>query len=411
MKRINLILILFIFLFIYFPPFSFTNTLHIIGFFSWIVIFLNSSLTISFKRMKKILYVFLTLIFLFLYLVVVTSVNLTEISFTFNLLYLIFDVLPSSIALTIIVRKYNFSINELLNHLLLAASLQSVLSLIAYIFPTIQNFFISNLISYGYNPSFQYLSEFRMYGFSSSLNYSTPIIQGVFFVISIFMALNYNFKYIFYSPFLIFSAIINARSSIIVVFLGILTILFTHNYFNLTKTKKLLSYFLSVLLLSVIGVNFIRSFSPENFKFILEGIQDIRMVFLGDIKPGSYFYYIKDPSRYILPTGYSLFFGKGTIDLPKFNLQSDVGWTNDIWLGGIFYSILFYSLFLKILYEILIFDKTNSFYKFFTIFLFFVLLASNFKGFIFGVNEVTTLIFIIYSFTLIPISRKYSNSV
>ena len=76
----------------------------------------------------------------------------------------------------------------------------------------------------------------------------------------------------------------------------------------------------------------------------------------------------------------------------KNGVYSDIGFQNDIYLGGILYSILIWTYFIFKLFKINLHKEYNNI----GILLLFLMIISNIKGIIIENNEIIILIYILY---------------
>jgi hypothetical protein len=273
----------------------------------------------------------------------------------------------------------------------------------AFISKDIQKFFIDAMINYGYVGS-DFLASFRLYGFASNLTFTMPIFQMIISVLLIYFAIKGKLLYLLPVPIIFFSGIINARISLVIFVVGILTL-----FVVLLLRKKRFFLISSLAFFSLSVIVFIlsnKSFFIDNitFAWIYDGIEEIISFFNGNSDETYYFSYLLDPIRYVLPSNFiQLIFGVGTRAYSGnlFGLASDLGFINDVWLGGFFYLTLLYMFFYFIINKIaklFIFDKTLQFFllSFFLI----VFFLSNIKGIIFAENDVTTFIFLFLPFLM-----------
>ena len=122
-----------------------------------------------------------------------------------------------------------------------------------------------------------------------------------------------------------------------------------------------------------------------------------------------YFGYISNNDKYQLPSGFYFIFGLGhrIMSNNPYNVNSDIGLINDIWLGGILYTISIYVLFSRILLDIYNNVKDRyilnnlMFYLFTEIFI-----ICNLKGYIFAMNNFTNLVFLCYTFLVLTKKEK-----
>jgi len=398
MKKYSIFLILIVFFMLYHPPLFKVNSLHIVGLISWIYILFNwkSIKSIIFREKILRIFIFFSLIMTYVFLVAYINDNSLQIVATY--LYWIMDVLPGGIVITNICLKKNYSIISLITLLLIVGNIQGLLALLTFILPNFQLYFIEKMVSYGYEDRLLNLSSYRMFGISAALTFTTPIIQGMFAMLAIFLSIRVNSKYLLFVPLLIFSSLINARTPIVIILLGfvILFILMIRDRKKIIKSFT----FISILIVGILIIlNFIKKYSPSTYVWINNGFLEIKSFLKGDNI--GYFTYVSDESKYRLPEGFNLFFGKGVRPLGENSYNTDIGWINDIWVAGILVSTILYLLFLKLFFELyLCKGEYSTLYKFIAMFFGITLILGNFKGAIFMENEVTTVLFLIYIFVL-----------
>jgi len=389
------------------PLFSSINMMHIVGMVSWgyiIFHYKNKALCINRTVFEKI---FVSFAFITFYTVFITWINGESILlYGVNGLYWLIDIIPASIYIS-----HYFKINKLtyndFEFLIIAIGLiQTMFSILAFFVPSIQNYFVSSLIRYGYSDVVSSISYFRIYGFAKHLTSYTAYFQALLASIILYKAINENIKYLILYPFFLFSAIINARTSIVILVLGVLATLPSVLKVSVTKLCRII---ISVIAL-IIGFNLLSKVLLNNiatYSWIQHGLIDINHILFGGEQPGySYFDYLFNSYRWVLPSGLNLVFGEGHSimgGLRKYGVYSDIGFVNDIWIGGIIYSIVIYWLFYRFVKGIANYYRENNFAKklFYEVLLIGMLIIVNTKGIAFTINECTT--FVILSFCLIKV--------
>ncbi|WP_336866206.1 hypothetical protein [Peribacillus frigoritolerans] len=403
MRRHNLFIVLIIFLFIYQPPILSVNVLHIIGVFSWMYIILNNKLVSKVINFNTVLKIYIILIFFWIYLVIVTLFNENSILNTFDFLYWMFEILPICIMLCVHFSRKKYSIYDFINILLIVGTIQGVAALSAFFVPSIKDSFVNLLVNYGYSAID--LASIRMFGIASNLTFSTPILQSVLASLSIYLAINKRWNYIFFAPLLFFSAIINARTSFIIIAIGLLAIIIASKRLNFNNFIRVAITGVVLVISINFGSSLLEENSTETFDWIVTGYNEIVDLFKeGPNQTEGYFSYINSSERYILPDGFGILFGVGEriLKANNYGVRSDIGYVNDIWLGGIFYSIFIYLFLILIIYKIgrsIFIDIRLA--KFISILLFGTFLFSNIKGYIFTMNNMTNLLFLIFAFLVL----------
>lgn len=151
---------------------------------------------------------------------------------------------------------------------------------------------------------------------------------------------------------------------------------------NIFKFK----YFLLIPLILAIGIPYMAEKFPETYEWITDAFVDVFRS--GDSKEGtletlnSYVFFPEDLQTW--------FIGEGFSRLHNMSKNSDVGYVNQIFYGGIIYFILLFCLYFKIIkrYYRLSTDKIAF------VGLLAAILISNYKGFAFSSNELTRFILI-----------------
>ncbi|MGG3557255.1 hypothetical protein ABES23_11490 [Peribacillus frigoritolerans] len=414
MRKYNLLIIFILFLFIYEPPLFKVNVLHIIGVFSWIYIFINNKSILNVMNLKTIIRTYVILFIFLIYLAIVTLYNGNSILNTFSFVYWIIDIFPISLMLCLHFSRKKYSFYDFLNILLITGSLQALTALISLISPSVKEFFLYKLINYGYSDRFIDLSNLRMYGFASNLTYSTPILQAVMASISVYLAINKGGKYIFFTPLLLFSAIINARTSFIIFAIGIFAIIIASKKINIKSIIRLSIIGVALFITINVGLSFLKNNANETYDWVLTGFNEIVNLFEdGPNQTEGYFAYINSSERYILPDDFGILFGVGEriLSTNNYGVRSDIGYINDIWLGGLLYTVFIYIYFIFILNAIGRADGSNNRdTKFLYILLLGTFFVSNIKGYIFVMNNMTNLLFLIFTFIAVR-KNKYKINI
>src|SRR5699024_10427956 len=147
-----------------------------------------------------------------------------------------------------------------------------------------------------------------------------------------------------------FAAIINARTSLIIFMIGILSFLLFQNKKYWTRILLFMTISLLVVL-PVLNGPIVLNTSNQTFVWVINGFNEIVNFISGNSVDSGYFAYITERNVYELPKGLGLLFGTGNRTMGGANylgVSSDVGYINDIWLGGILFSLIIYGLFVFI---------------------------------------------------------------
>lgn len=392
--------ILCIFFILYQPPLLSFSIIHVVGLISIVYLLIlewKSSSSILFnKNVIAVESLFIALLILILLEIIVLSHgSFNHIAFP---VFYIVDIVPFCLAISNYARRNNWDRGKIIDIIIIVGSLQGLLIVLALFNQSIQEIFIGKLIEYGYTTEFSKFMLYRMYGFAASLAFVTPILQAFISVICFVRGVDSKNKIVYYILGILnlISGVINARTALIVFVLGVS--LYT---LSRTKIRTKIIFFSMIILLYFVSINIVIPFLneefPNTYNWIYGGIEEIDYALKGDVSSG-YFSYITSSDKYVIPNNIdALIIGKGYRIMgggAEYGVSSDVGFINDIWLGGILYLITVYSIFFMFMRKVYLSpDKRFSFIGLFFIFTFILV---NFKGSIFNMNGLTNLLLLFY---------------
>jgi hypothetical protein len=231
-----------------------------------------------------------------------------------------------------------------------------------------------------------YISASRIYGISGDYTFFTPAFHGILASVACIFALLKNYKYLGYVPFLLLTILLNGRIGLIVFVAGTAI-----GYFLILIRGRLLikiarygAIFVIVIMLSLLVVQIA---APSTFSWITSGLQDTVSLFSNKGLNGNYKALLDD--MLYLPTDMSLLWGEGhrvfgSDGASRGYYPSDIGFVNDLFMGGIIYiSILYGSIFVFLLTTALYrdYDKAYStINKVMPFVLICTMMFSNYKG-------------------------------
>lgn len=413
-RKTNIFVLLGMFCIIYYPPIlSNVNVMHIVGLISIFYLLINIGYTKSFLSKRIWLKLYLGFLIIAVYILLISTLNSNPISEVANSVYFMFDVLPFSLVLCIYGKKNNVTIKDYINIMFLCGIVQALLALLAFVFPVVQEYFVARLVEYGYASQFTYLSKYRIYGYAAGLTFATPVLQTILALMIVFR--EEGKKHIDYllAGLLFFSAVINARVSIVLLLVGIVVFVF---WGNLSTSKKIIISG-SVVLLSisffVLLLPQIEKYSSNTYSWIIEGVNEIKALFVGNRMNSAYVGYVINPEKWRLPEKMiNVFFGEGHITTGMQLLHgysSDIGYINDIWLGGIVYVFFTYLFYLRQMWRLKQNENKVICYLGTALLFFFPIL--NIKGVVCGMSNFTNLMFLVVGITLIDWEDSKNESV
>lgn len=393
-------IVLFSFLYIYNPAFSKISTIHFIAGISYIYIMFNWH---AFNRLVSrmfIVYACLVLMML-LRLIVSFGTDSSLLGVLYEPLSMMIEMLPISAALAIMISNTKYSFETVLGGVVL---IQDTICILSLLFPSFKSSIISLMIRSGYNEIVSFMQGHRMYGFSYTMPYGLPVIQSciaIYYLFNVVKRKNTLWSFILFL-FTALSAVLNARLSIGILGIGIIIVLI----FVLASKRAFSPGFAAIVVAIVFMVTFAFNELEERnsftYNWILEGVEDIANLITGQkLTRTSYIAYATNSENYQFPKGVSLIWGTGHITRNSI-YNSDVGFINDIWLGGILYLLLEFVLAYEVLKTLisaqrLVLDKKEVFFK--VLFILTALFVSNIKGRVFYCNEIVNIIFLIYAYS------------
>lgn len=386
------------FILIFNPPLLDVNAMHIVGGCSLVYLLFNINKTLPILCKKNILLLLFGFIGIFLYLLfVVWFCNGRPLLNAVMPVYYILDILPFGMAAKIYADKHNCQSEDFIYLLIQTGKLQAILALLAFFIPSVHTYFLDMLLAYGYTDYFSYLANYRIYGLASSLTFAMPVVQTIFALLLLYPNNNNRKTDIVGALLLFFSAIINARIAIVVAGVGLIVLVL---FGKLSTTRKVIligSLLIAALLLVNVGMPLIRQYSPWTYNWLISGMEEIYM-FLGGDNSSVYFSYATGAEQYRLPDDFlSVLIGRGHTtmgaDAKQYGYQSDIGFINDIWIGGVIYVVMLYSLYIR--YMIKLFRTKKSLLSFIGIMMLLMDFVVNIKGQAFGRASFNVFMFLV----------------
>lgn len=313
----------------------------------------------------------------FLYLAVVTLINVfvfkecVQLMHYIKLWYRLFMIVPVLLICTLYIcircKELKYSVYDLGMCFVYATLVQFVLAFAALICPQIKAFFVAVMYK---NTGDAYLGtpwvmERRGFGFSNSFVDSFGFGMGLIGALPLFFVNKKRWKIICTVPFLIFVSLVNVRTGLLIAAVGFVisvpVIVKAFKTANKKARKKfLITAVIAVILLALL-VALVQVVNPKTIKWILGDFSSVVESVVPDgssIIEKDIFEGMKDDSKsttadilfserfWNLPKGVTLIFGCGhTIFGAEGYPNSDVGYVNDLWMGGVIGALLLYSSF------------------------------------------------------------------
>ena len=379
------------------------NILHLMG--------VGAITYLAFKRIirKSFLRIEIVLLMLYLYAVVVSVLNGNMELLTMHYIYWMLDIVPLAYVFWEICEKKNIDYIRFENILILSGLIAACLAFASLINSDIHDFFIQSLIGARYDAEYLKTWAHRSHGYASNLQFSSPIAMAMIALLSMNrLFLTNKIRYLFISGFLVAMAFVSARTSLIVFIAGTI-VLCVLNAKKLRIIGKVAIIIVSGLLITFNSLeNYIQTHSSYNSQiyWLYDGLSNIFSLFSNKVKV---YYnsleYFGSSNKYIFPDNpLNLLFGTSETIMSSnpYNVYSDIGYVNDIWFGGILYTVVIYMCFF---YMVLMINRSihsgsRRYDLGITLSILFAVLISNIKGIAFSFNNITSLIWIILIYVI-----------
>ena len=245
-------------------------------------------------------------------------------------LVLLYNILKSK-------KKYN-----IYDFLFKIAAIQSVICIIMMIFPETKEI-ANNLyfFSAGVNNNTEYFATVRIFGITDDYTFMMPIIHSFLASISLVFGITKEKKYLLYTPIILLVGILNNRTSVFLfcinTFILIIALLISKQYRD--KVKKSI---IPIILICIVGIMLIKLLVPNTYRALKSGFNQVYSLIFKNEQNGNVGILVND--MLFFPEGNDLIFGTGKrVYGSQLLHNSDIGYVNDIFMGGIIYITILYS--------------------------------------------------------------------
>ena len=384
-------IVIIVYLYIHNPLLSFINGIGAAKILYFVLPFLCVVLSSNpLPLFKKYKWYWVSVVLMLVYLTVITGGEFAYVS-----LVSFIEIVVLPILLVNIIKVIDINYESIL---LSVGIIGSIISTLCIVDPSI-NEIVKYIIQVLQSGSFLDINEYRGFGLSDALTSSYGIVQGALLAL-LFNKMNEKKWLLVFVPFFVLSILLNARTGIIVAALGIvLSVLY----------KKRIGALLGIVLLAVLVLSSIPillsyfDISKDSILFITDFVDEITFVIqnksLDDNGASSDLL----GRGFVIPSNIiSIIFGEGHYIMGAKGLHSDVGFSNDIFMGGIIYCILAYRIVLQCLSHL---NRFRSM-RFYTMLTLITILIANIKGIVFpNSGELRFVVF--FAFCLLE-SSNYS---
>lgn len=354
------LLVMYLFIYIFSPP-VIHNTrliLDVVNFFiflAWIVC--HKHVCVSFRKINTILPFLPFVIYIWmngLYLTfiegpdaIIAYPDFEFIRTAFLIIYLMFRVFLLCFVLKIFIDKMQLSMDEYSDLVILAGMLQFICVLLAFIFPSVRDIFLS-MINANTEGAVQksiwaaMTNEQRCYGFADNIFDSIGYVAAFITAISIIKAVSRrDIKYYITSLCLIFISVMNTRTGVVLDGLCIMMVVLF--FFKNNIIKNICMYCAVVFFMVIMGF-YVSSLLPQETEIWLFGGMEAvyNLVFMQEYTGIFLEFYLNH-----LNFPNDILFGDGAIPDATYYNVSDIGYVQCIWYYGLIGTVI---LMLGILY-------------------------------------------------------------
>lgn len=239
--------------------------------------------------------------------------------------------------------KIGFTRENVLNFIFGVAMLQSFFCILMILIPSFRE--VALKLYYVGREENVFISAIRIYGISGDYTFFTPVFHGFLAALACILAVLKNYKYLFYVPFLLLAILLNGRIGLVVFVFGTLVGFVMIMFLKSNHIPKLIMYFFLFSFLLVICLNIIKVAAPSTYTWIEGGINDTINLVFNDQKTGNY---AALSTSVNFPEGLGFIFGEGIRVYGGNALMygfpsSDIGYVNDMFMGGLIYCAIQYS--------------------------------------------------------------------
>lgn len=265
------------------------------------------------------------------------------------------------------------------------------------------------------NKDLSFTIKKRVYGIMMNYTFSGSVFHGAMAFLALLFGINSDKRFYFYIPCMLLIVFLNGRIGLFV-FIISATILVLSNFIfnrNLRKTIKI-----AIILgaFTILSLSILPLLWPSTFDFFKNGFVEI----VNYLKNGTaatdrvsdvdvLSTQLKSDlniETFLLGAGHRI---QNSGDIPYgvgfYNMYSDIGFLNDMYMGGVIYMLLLYIPYLKLVMT----DKKNSYIGYICLF---ILIVSNLKGEVFRSSIILGML--VYSISVLnnkAAEEKYGKSI
>lgn len=273
-------------------------------------------------------------------------------------------------------RKIGYDKLDIVRVLLVFATLQGLVAFLGLVLPVFKEiavFFYQN--TGGFN---DFVIQSRIYGISSDYTFGTPVYHGMLASVAVYFAILHKsprlFLYVF--PILLVT-LLNGRTGI-VVFCIMTASFLVYLYAKKGQVIKIIGTVTGLVLMTISLMTLLYRLSPSTYNFVNSFIQDTQSLVTDGELSGNYDILLNDSIS--MPDADKLIFGEGyrvygEDALHEKGFKSDIGYVNDLYMGGVVFMTLIYLSFI-----VFIMVGNRREYSFLMVMIIAAVLLANIKG-------------------------------
>lgn len=263
---------------------------------------------------------------------------------TFQNLIVLVNVFALVMFIEIMKEYFYMSKEDLLRWFIFIAVMQFVIVMIMIVSPELRSAILARTASNVVDNQFIYGE--RLYGLSSDYTFFTPIYHSILGVTSLYLGLYKNKKYLLFLPVCATLILLNGRTGLITLILGSIVLLLqvafrgVRSFFQaiLISVILIIAVYTMIYLLSI--------FQPTTYLWIQSGLEDTLSFFQGNKTGnysklmGSFLVFPQGIGHWLFGYGFRLY---GDNASAHGFMSSDIGYINDLFMGGICYIAILYG--------------------------------------------------------------------
>lgn len=268
--------------------------------------------------------------------------------------------------------------------------LQGIYAVISLAYTPLKEF--SNSLYAVDGSSNEFVTASRVYGISSDFTYGTPIYHGALAGVAVYLMVTYGKRYWLFLPPILAVTVMNGRTGLVVCLAVSIAAIIVGNI----RRQKILALLFSCAAMALfiyVGVIVVHTYVPATYDFVMKFVSSTQNLILGNQITGNYT--VLTNEILLTPDGAGLVFGDGVhLYEGAGGIRSDIGFTNDLFAGGLIYMALVYLPFIAFLFS----RKMGS--HLLSLILFGVFVLANMKGEFFSSSVA---MFIVIFVTCLPL--------